>query len=417
MSIIFSGLSSYLQANGGRNALILALCQGLFTCAISIDLTLTALAGYQLAPDKNLATLPFALITVAGAVSTLYASQLIHRLGRQRGFILGSLIGAAGGLISTVAVSYGNFWLFCAGTAGVGIYQAFAQYYRLAAADSVSAARKSQAISLVLTGGVIAAVLGPAVASWSQGLFTTGIFTGAYLMVFVLCVLSGLLLLLYRQMPTAPAAMPAEAALPARPQREVLRQPVFIASIGNNIIGAVTMMFVMTAAPLAAMASHHSVSDGASIIQWHLVGMYAPSLITGYLISRLGLPVMLFTGMLLNLFCVAVAMLSESLDAFYAALFFLGVGWNFMFVGGTTLLSNACRPAERARTQGLAEFIRYGATTVATLAAGPVLAYFGWQTVNIIIVPLIILAALMTAWWVWDEHAKQQDKPEASIES
>jgi len=156
---------------GRRNAVVLAFCQGLFTCAISIDLTLTGLTGYQLAPDKSLATLPFALITVAGAVVTYFASFLMARIGRRLGFALGAFIGAAGGAISVWSVINADFWTFCVGTAAVGVFQAFAQYYRLAAADSVDVAFKTKAISTVLTGGVVAAVVGPALASWTKDLF------------------------------------------------------------------------------------------------------------------------------------------------------------------------------------------------------------------------------------------------------
>lgn len=390
---------------GGRNALILAICHGLFTCAISIDLTLTALTGWQLAPDKALATLPFALITVAGALSTLFVSHLLQRIGRQLGFAAGSLVGAIGGLLSVWAVFHQDFWIFCLGTAAVGVYQAFAQFYRLAAADSVASEYKSRAISTVLTGGVIAAIVGPMLAAWSKDFFATALFAGAYTMVTILSGASAVLLMaLYRDQKAGTANVLDAEALPPRPTGTILHQPIFIASAANNIVGAVAMMFVMTAAPLAAVACNHSIDDGASIIQWHLVGMYAPSFITGLLITRFGLPTVLYAGMALNLACVAVAVLSTDLMAFHVALFALGVGWNFMFVGGTTLLTRSYRPSEQARTQGIAEFIRFGATAVATLAAGPLLATFGWSAVNIAIVPLIVLAAAMTMWWVLSER-------------
>jgi len=393
------------ESMGGRNALILAICHGIFTCAISIDLTLTALTGWQLAPTPALATLPFALITVAGAVSTLFVAHLLRRIGRQLGFALGSFIGALGGLLSVWAVFHGDFWIFCLGTAGVGVYQAFAQYYRLAAADSVQSAYKSRAISIVLAGGVIAAIIGPMLAAWSKDFFDTALFAGAYLMVAVLGVISAVLLLaLYRDNPPEQAKSLVSEALPARPTGVILRQPIFVASAANNIVGAVAMMFVMTAAPLAAVACGHSIDDGASIIQWHLVGMYAPSFVTGLLIARFGLSPVLYAGMALNLGCVAVAVSSVDLAAFHVALFLLGVGWNFMFVGGTTLLARSYRPSEQARTQGIAEFIRFATTAVATLIAGPFLSVFGWGILNIAILPMIILAAVMTIWWTVSER-------------
>jgi MFS family permease len=388
---------------GARNALVLALCQGLFTAALSIDLTLTGLTGYQLAPDKSLATMPFAMITVAGAIVTLFASLLMQRIGRRWGFALGAAICAGGGLVSVWSVFHDDFWLFCLGTAAVGVFQAFAQYYRLAAADSVHGDAKAKAISTVLAGGVIAAILGPALAAWSKDLFPV-LFAGAYLMVFVLGLASTLLLVaFYRDIPSDPAEA-GRADLPARPLTIVMRQPISRAAIASNVIGGAVMMLVMTAAPLAAVGCGYGIDDGANIIQWHLVGMYAPSLFAGKLIARFGLPAILFAGMALCLACGAVAMGSTSLVAFYAALFCLGVGWNFMFVGGSTLLAQSHRPAERACVQGVAEMIRYGVTAIATLAAGPLLEQYGWATLNLAIVPLVAIAALMTLGWVRSER-------------
>ena len=389
--------------SGYRNARILAICQGLFTCAISIDLTLTALTGYQLAPDKSLATLPFALITVAGAVVTWFAAFLIQRLGRRLSFALGALAGAIGGAISVWSVFHGHFWSFCIGTAGVGVFQAFAQYYRLAAADAVNAEYKSRAISTVLTGGVIAAVLGPALASWSKDLFPTALFSGAYLMVALLSLLSMIVLLLfYRDSETVNGTVPATADsdAPARSTADIARQPVFVAALANNVVGSMVMMFIMTAAPLAAVACHHGIDDGANIIQWHLVGMYAPSFFAGALIKRLGLGPVVLAGVALNLACALIAMASTSLPAFYVALLCLGVGWNFMFVGGTTLLAQSYRPSERARAQGLSEFLRYAATALATLAAGPLLEHYGWSALNLAILPLLLICAVVSVWWM-----------------
>ncbi|WP_445656919.1 MFS transporter [Achromobacter sp. NCFB-sbj8-Ac1-l] len=392
---------------GQRNARLLAICQGLFIAAISIDLTLTALTGHMLAPNKALSTLPFALITVAGAVVTWFASLLMQRIGRRNGFALGALAGAAGGGISVWAVFHSDFWAFCAGTALVGVFQAFAQYYRLAAADAVEPAAKTRAISVVMAGGVIAAIAGPALANWSRDLFAPVTFAGAYLMVALLALLSAVLLwAFYRDIEAPGHAGDTQAGLPARPLREVARQPIFVAALANNVVGSVSMMFIMTAAPLAAVACSHTIGDGAGIMQWHLVGMYAPALFAGSLIQRFGLARILWAGMLLNIASALIAMGSPSLPAFYAALFCLGVGWNFMFVGGTTLLAQSYRPAERARAQGAAEMLRYAATALATLAAGPALDTFGWEALNAAMLPVVLAAGLMT--WYWARGAARQ---------
>lgn len=392
-------ISALERSSSPSNVAVLAIAQGLFTAAIAIDLTLTGLTGYQLAPDKSLATLPFALITVAGAIATYFASTLMQKIGRRRGFVLGALTGAIGGLISVWAVFLNSFWLFCMGTAAVGVFQAFAQYYRLAATDSEPDNRKARAISLVLAGGVIAAFLGPLLASWSTDLFPV-LFAGSYVMVCLLGLASAALLWLGYQ-----DALPEPLELhdheqPPRKLLTIFKQPISLAALSNNVIGGVVMMFIMTATPLAAVASNHSINDGASIIQWHLVGMYAPSLFAGRLIALFGLPPILFLGMALSAACGLIAQFSDSLTAFYIALLFLGVGWNFMFVGGTTLLTSSYHPSEKARVQGVAEFIQYTFTAFATLAAGPLLQLLGWKGMNNIVFPLIAVSAIITLRWM-----------------
>jgi MFS family permease len=390
--------ASFDTGDRQSNAIVLSVAQGLYTAAVAIDLTLTGLTGYQLAPDKSLATLPFALITVASAIATLFASLLMQKIGRRWGFVSGAATGALGGLVSVWAILQNDFWLFCLGTAAVGIFQAFAQYYRLAAADSVPPQQKAKVISMVLAGGVIAAVLGPALASWSKNLFPT-LFAGSYLMVFLLGVGSMLVLAVgFRDVEAE--KIPADEAAAARSLTTVFRQPISLAALANNVIGGVVMMFVMTAAPLAAVANHHSIDDGANIIQWHLVGMFAPSFVAGHLIKRYGMPSVLFAGTLLSAACTFIAAASSSLLAFYAALLCLGVGWNFMFVGGTALLASSHTPAERAKVQGVAELIRNVFTAAASLVAGPILERFGWVDLNLVNVPLLIVAAALTLFWM-----------------
>ncbi|MGO4813819.1 MFS transporter [Cupriavidus sp. 2MCAB6] len=385
-------------------ARVLAICQALFTSALSVDLTLTGLVGYTLAPDKALATLPFALITVASALTAIAAAFLIERLGRRAAFSLGGLACCAGGLVSVWAIAHHDFAAFCVGTALVGVFQAFARFYRLAAADAAAPADKPRAISTVLTGGVVAAVCGPAIAAWSSNLMVAQPFAGSYAVVSVFGLATVLLLVFgYREPPAQAAAAVAaghgDTALPARPLAEIARQPVFLAAFANNGIGNAVMMFVMTATPIAAVACSHTIKQGAQIIEWHLVGMYAPSFFSGWLLQRFGRGPMLMCGIALAAMGSLVALASTALPAFYVALLCLGVGWNFMFVGGTTLLAESYRPAERARTQALAEFSAAALTALATLAAGQVLYRHGWQAVNLAVLPALGVALLVTLGW------------------
>ncbi|MES2877776.1 MAG: MFS transporter [Pseudomonadota bacterium] len=399
-------------AIGWRNARVLAICQALFVSAMSINLTLTGLVGYTLTDNKAYATLPFSLITVAAALTTVFASLWMQRIGRRRGFAAGALVCAIGGVVSIGAILRGDFVLFCVGTSCMGVFQAFAQYYRLAAADGVSLDRKSKAISLVMTGGVVAAVLGPLVAQWSRGAVPGNAFAGAYAVVTLLGLLSVLLLMWQYQdrFSVTKASHPSHAANestlhePARPVRVILRQPIFIAALANNLIGYAVMMFIMTATPLAMLDCHYGIDDSVGVIQWHLVAMYAPSFFTGWLIQRYGVTFVLLMGTALCGLCVALAGMASTLDNFYAALLCLGLGWNFMFVGGTTLLARAYRPAEQGKAQAISEFSTFAATALASLCAGQLLSRLGWATMNVAVLPLLVLAAVATLSWAWRER-------------
>lgn len=400
-----------MRRMGRRYAGVLAACQALYTAALSVDLTLTGLVGYMLASDKGFATLPFSLITVASAVTTIFASLLIQKIGQRLGFALGAAFGTLGGLVSVAAIYEKHFAMFCAGTACVGVFQAFARYYRLAAADVVPLEDKPRAISIVLTGGVVAAVLGPALAAGSKDWLAPVTFAGSYLVVAILAGVSLVLLLgMLRDMPVHTAATGAAAeaaALPARPLGEIMRQPIYIAALANNLIGFMVMMFVMTATPIAAVACGHSIDDGAHIIEWHLVGMYAPSFFSGHLVKRWGVVPVLLIGIAMSAMCSVLALMSTSLPFFYAALAMLGVGWNFMFVGGTTLLTMSYRPAERARAQAANEFITFAGTALSSLFAGQLLARFGWTTINQATFPLLVVAAVATVWYSLDARRRR----------
>lgn len=386
-----------------RNTVVLALAQALFTAAISVDLTLTGLTGYELAPNKALATLPFAFISVAGAIVTLLASMLIEKLGRRIAFIIGSATCALGGAVSVWAVLHANFWIFCLGTASVGVFQAFSGFYRLAAADAVSAENKASAISFVLAGGVLAAFIGPILASWTKDLLPA-IFAGSYLLIALLGLASMVLFATsFRDHKVKGDVVDTVIAGGQRPLRLIFFQPISWAATANNVVGGVVMMLLMTAAPIAAVMSGHTIDDGAGMIQWHLVGMYAPSLFAGALIARFGIPRIVSVGMIMTAACSVISFFSVTVPAFYVALLCLGIGWNFMFVGGTTLLARSYLPSERARVQGVSEMVRAVTSAFASLAAGPLLQWIGWKQLNLMSLPLVVIAAAMTYYWIRDE--------------
>ncbi|WP_102225325.1 MFS transporter [Acidimangrovimonas sediminis] len=386
-----------------RNAVILLLCNMLFICSISIDLALTGIVGARLSPTPALATLPFALITVGTALTTWGASDLMSRIGRRAGFMSGTAMGAAGGLVSVWSVLHAQFWGFCLGTMMVGIWQAFSQYYRLAAADNVADATKPRMISWVLAGGLGAALAGPALANWSRGWLHDPDFAGAYLAVAGLAAISLILLLVYRDSADLPQARTGTPV----PFAALFARPDYRAALASSVVSGVVMMFLMTAAPIAALKAGLGVTASTSVIQWHLLGMYGPSLFTGMLIGRFGLGPVLQTGIAIMVACVAIAISAPTDLGFHAALLALGLGWNFMFVSGTTLLARSHTPEERARAQGFAEFLRYTGTALGALLAGPLLEIFGWATLNLAVLPLLLLAAWVTLGW----HKRQAVLP------
>jgi MFS family permease len=383
-----------MQSRTSRNVLILAICQGLYLSASSVQAALSGLVGATLAPETLLATLPYSLITLTTATATLPASFLMARIGRRAGFMLGAILGGLGGAVSTIAIFQQSFAGFCLGNALMGCFQATAQYYRFAAADAAEGADKGRAVSWVLAGGVAAAFLGPSVAGFSKDLFAPVLFAGAYLAISVLAAATVLLLsFLAAMQSSAPVASGG-----GRPLSVIARQPAFIAAVANSVLGYAAMSFVMTATPLAAVACGHSSDDAIGIIRLHLIGMFAPSFITGRLITRFGVTRILLAGAASVLASVLVALAGTSLVHFWLALTLVGLGWNFMYVGGTTLLTGAYRPEERAKTQGLNEFLTFGTVALASVFSGGVFALAGWNAVNYTITPVLLIAAAATLW-------------------
>ncbi|MFP1729671.1 MFS transporter [Lonsdalea quercina] len=378
--------------------MILAVSNLFFTCAVSVDLTIATLVGYQLAPSGELATIPFALITVAGAFSSMFAAGMIGRGKEKLAFILGSLCGTVGGLLSFLSVLKGSFLLFCIGCFLVGIYQAFSQYYRLVAADHSPTEVKAQSISLVMIGGVVAAILGPLLTIIARDIPGLPRFAGVYLVVAGLGILSALNLALFLDRSGSYSPSPETRAIQGESPtcRELMNRPDYRTAWFHLVIGSFVMLFLMTAAPLS-VTHHHSMNDGALVIQLHLLGMYVPSLFTGLLIRKLGLTVLLYAGIALNLAAIAVNLSGETMLAYSLSLLLVGVGWNFMFVGGSTLLSLSYRDNERKKAQGLAETSRFVFSAIATSGAGVILALLGWKLLGLMMIP-VLLICLVSTW-------------------
>lgn len=380
--------------SAGSVVLLLALAQALLITSNVIIFTLSGLVGYALAPDKSWATVPLAAWVVGAACSTYFASLSMKRLGRRVGFQIGAASGVAGGLVCTVAVWLADFWLLAAGAALVGVYNAYGQYYRFAAAEVGAPQIRSRAIGYVLAGGILGGMFGPETAKLTKDLLPPFVFMGSFaaLAIFNLVALAVVSLL---RIPQAPAAVRRD---PGRPILEIVRDPRFVVAALAAFTGYVVMNVVMVATPIAMLECAFPFSDTAFVMQWHIVGMFAPSFFTGWLIHRFGVLNVLQAGSALMVACVAFAVSGVELLHFWMAVFLVGVGWNLLFVGGTSLLAEICTPAEQAKTQGLNDVVIFSGMAISTFGSGGALQHLGWNAVNYSALPLVAATAAATLW-------------------
>jgi predicted MFS family arabinose efflux permease len=371
-----------------RNVLLLALCQAAFMSSVSLVATVGSLAGHALAADKALATLPATAVVVGTAIGTIPASLLMRRAGRRLGFIAGTGFAIAGGLVAAAAIGMASFWLLALGCAFVGMSSAFGQLYRFAAAEAVPSADRSRAISIVLAGGLVASFVGPQLARMTADFFATT-FAASFLVVPVLALVTILLLLGLR----LPTAVSDQAAGPRRPLGAIVRQPTFVAAVVAQMTGYGAMNLLMTGTPLAMTAHHgHGLGDAVFVIQWHMVGMFLPGFFTGTLIQRIGERTTILLGIALNAASLAVAFTGVGVWHFWLALTLLGVGWNLMFVGGSTLVTRTYASAERATAQAANDFLIWATVAATSLSSGQLLHRHGWHAVVTTTVPLLGLA-------------------------
>jgi MFS family permease len=390
-----------------RNVWLLAGCQALMNSGNSLLIATSALVGFQLAPDKSLATLPLALQFLTSMLTTVPASFLMKAIGRRAGFAVGTLIGLAGAALAAWGIVGQSFLYFCLAAALIGAFNGFGTYYRFAAADVASADYRSRAISYVMAGGVVAALVGPNLAHWTSAWFAAHEFAGSYLSLLGLYGLA-LAALAFVRIPRPSAA---QAHAHGRPLAEIARQPAFIVALAGGALGFGVMALVMTATPLAMHQHAHPFAETAFVIEWHLLGMFAPSFFTGHLIRRFGVLRVMLAGAALNAVCVAINLAGTEVAHFWAALTLLGVGWNFLFVGATTLLTETYSEAEKAKAQALNDFLVFSAITAASLSAGALQHLLGWRAVNLGVLPLIgvILVALL-----WLRRARRTAEAAAS---
>ncbi len=382
--------------NFKRKLALLSTSWALVTTSMMLVVSVTALVGNMLAEDKSLAALPVALQFIATALTTVPASFLMNRVGRRNGFLFAAFLMTSGAVTAFAAIYLNLFWLYCVACILIGGAAAFSWYYRFAAAELVPDTYKSRAISLVLAGGIAAAIFGPTLARYSKDMLAPLFFAGSFASIVVLqFVVMTILCMVGFPKPTAVHLKGG------RPLMEIARQPKFIIAVIGGIIAYSVMVMLMSVTPLAMQMCGLSFSDATHVIQWHVLGMYVPAFFTGHLIKWFGtLPVMT-AGVVANVACVVIAASGQDFNNFWAALCLLGVGWNFLYTGATTLLTETYTPAERAKTQALNEFLIFIVVGAATFTSGKVLTAngaTGWTTVNLAVLPLIVAVLGLIGW-------------------
>ena len=380
-----------------KNLWLLAAAQGLFLTNNVVFIAINGLVGLSLAPLGWMATLPVMGYVVGGALSTPLVARTQSAFGRKVSFQIGLLVALGSALLCAWAVTTHNFWLLVTATVIAGYYSANGQLYRFAAAELSAPAFREKAISLVLAGGLMGAVLGPNLASRTRTLFEVP-FVGAYVSLAVVALVSMVVMAFVRFPPVPPKA--ANAA-PGRPLSVIMRQPVFIVATAGAALGYGVMNLLMAATPLAMQVCGFPFEDAALVLEWHVIGMFAPGFFTGHLIKRFGVLSIMGTGVALNVACVAIALSGVELHQFLIALFLLGVGWNFLFTASTTLSLQSYRPEEKDRAQAAINFCVFATMALTSFASGALVTTQGWQWLNVGSLLPLALTALALIWLAW----------------
>ena len=376
-----------------KNVLALAACQALLVTNNVMMISIGTLAADTLAGNKLLVTVPATAYIIGGGLATLPVSFLMKRYGRRAGFILGCVFGMVGATLASAAMAVQSFGLLCVASLVAGAYTGSGGFYRFAAAETVSADFRSKAISLVLAGGIVGGVFGPESSKFSKDLLEVA-FLGSFLSLIVLAFLA-ILILLRLDLP-----MPSheERHGPARPLGSIMRQPVFIVAVLGSTTAYGVMNLLMAAAPLAMQMCAHPFNAAVLVIEWHIIAMFAPAFVTGWLIARFGVLQVMFAGVMLMFAAVAVAVSSISVTAFWTAMVLVGVAWCFLFVGGTTLLTECYKPAEKAKTQGIHDLLIYVTMGTTSVSSGAILYKHGWNTLNYSALPLLTVTTIAIFW-------------------
>jgi MFS family permease len=380
-------------AEARRTAIILAAAQAIVGSAAPIAISVGGLAGYfLLGADKSLATAPVTGFNVGVALGALPAAAVIRALGQRAGFMTGTTVTAAGGAIATLSLMYGLFWPFALGLLVLGVGGAFVQQFRFAAADNAPPDFKARAISFVLAGGIITAIIGPQIVIYTRELIAGVPFAGSFASILIIAAVGAALL---SRLGRGEQHMEqGGAAEPARPLLEIVTQPRFAVALICAVGSFALMSFVMTGAPLAMVGCGHSPDDAMLGISWHIMAMFGPSFFTGRLIQRFGVERIVALGLLLLIASAAIALLGLELWHFWTSLVLLGLGWNFAFIGATSIVAETYRPSEKGKVQGFHDFVLFSSVAFGSLMAGTVYNHWGWDMLNWIVFPVTAVCLL-----------------------
>jgi len=392
------------QTIARRNIFVLTAAQALGAASPPIIISLGGLVGQQLSSDPALVTLPVSLFSLGLALGTLPAAFIMRAFGRRNGYLLGAGFGMTAGLIAAFGIFTSSFIIFCLGTFIAGFYAAYVQSYRFAATDAATGALKARAISWVMVGGLIAAIIGPQLVIWTRDALPDTPYAGSFISQAALALLAIPVLLLFRSPKAAKAASTGDGG---RSLKEILLSPRYMLAVAAGVVSYGLMTFVMTAAPIAMVGHGHSVDHAALGIQWHVLAMFAPSFFTGLLITRFGKERVTAVGLLIIALSAIVALSGLDLTHFWISLILLGIGWNFGFIGATAMVAECHTPEERGKAQGANDFLVFGTVACASFFAGSLLHSSGWQTINWLIFPAV---ALILVPLVWQSARKQRAK-------
>jgi len=372
----------------------LALAQLFYSSVIIMVFASAGIVGLTLAPDRSLATLPPSALYVGSILSTLPASFLMQRFGRKPVFIMGAAIAALGSALAVWSILHSSFWVFCFAILLHGVFQATSNFYSFAASEAARPDDKSVAISWVLTGGVLAAIVGTRTAAQTADIWAPYTYAASYVLSAGFAVVNMVII----GTTSLPMAKKADVAGPQRPWGELLRQPNLVLAMVAGALSYALMSFMMTAGPVAMTICGFDHSSSSTVLQWHVLGMFIPSFFTGSLIKRFGVNLITATGMVVLVAAAVAGLMGINFADFAGALILLGIGWNFGFIGGTTMLTDCYRPSERAKVQGVNNFLVSALQTIASFSSGGVLAEWGWNAVPMLVIPFALLMLLAIGW-------------------